>query len=101
LINETQQESYIFSNADYMQAYVVSLLVHTLRKKKNEETICVCNKGTSGPQMRVLRLSQRWCFKSRSSGFWCRVVLWRWRQRGPPKRWYPITTLHGVTTQKI
>jgi hypothetical protein len=26
---------------------------------------------------------------------------WRWRQHGPPKRWYPTTTLHGVTTQKI
>jgi hypothetical protein len=25
---------------------------------------------------------------------------WRWRQHGPPKRWYPTTTLHGVTTQK-
>jgi hypothetical protein len=23
-----------------------------------------------------------------------------WRQYGPPKRWYPTTTLHGVTTQK-
>jgi hypothetical protein len=25
---------------------------------------------------------------------------WRWRQNGSPKRWYPITILHGVTTQK-
>jgi hypothetical protein len=25
---------------------------------------------------------------------------WRWRQRGPLKRWYPTTTLDGVTTQK-
>jgi len=25
---------------------------------------------------------------------------WRWRQHGPLKRWYPTTTLHGVTTQK-
>jgi len=25
---------------------------------------------------------------------------WRWRQHGSPKRWYPTTTLHGVTTQK-
>jgi hypothetical protein len=24
---------------------------------------------------------------------------WRWRQHGPPKRWYPTTTLHGVTIQ--
>jgi hypothetical protein len=23
----------------------------------------------------------------------------RWRQHGPLKRWYPTTTLHGVTTQ--
>jgi hypothetical protein len=23
----------------------------------------------------------------------------RWRQRGLPKRWYPTTTLHGITTQ--
>jgi len=23
-----------------------------------------------------------------------------WIQYGPPKSWYPITTLHGVTTQK-
>jgi hypothetical protein len=21
---------------------------------------------------------------------------WRWRQHGPPKRWFPATTLHGV-----
>jgi hypothetical protein len=26
------------------------------------------------------------------------VCLWRWRQHGPPKRWYPTTTLHSVTT---
>jgi len=25
---------------------------------------------------------------------------WRWMQQGPPKRWYPTATLHGVTTQK-
>jgi hypothetical protein len=25
----------------------------------------------------------------------------RWGQYGPPKRWYPTTTLHGVTIQKI
>jgi hypothetical protein len=25
---------------------------------------------------------------------------WRWRQQGPPKRWYLTTTLHGVTTLK-
>jgi hypothetical protein len=25
----------------------------------------------------------------------------RWRQHGPPKRWYPTTILHGVTTQKM
>jgi hypothetical protein len=23
---------------------------------------------------------------------------WRWRQQSPPKRWYPITTLHGATS---
>jgi hypothetical protein len=27
-------------------------------------------------------------------------LLWRWRQHGTPKRRYPTTTLHGVTTQK-
>jgi hypothetical protein len=26
--------------------------------------------------------------------------VWRWRQRGAPKRRYPIATLHGVTTLK-
>jgi len=26
--------------------------------------------------MRVLRLSRRWCFKSRSSGLWRHVELW-------------------------
>jgi hypothetical protein len=25
---------------------------------------------------------------------------WRWRQHGPLKRWYPTTTLHGVTIYK-
>jgi hypothetical protein len=25
----------------------------------------------------------------------------RWRQHGPQKRWYPTTTQHGVTTQKM
>jgi hypothetical protein len=56
--------------------------------------------------------------KSKSSGLRLRVVLWkvtnvskdlaasiftspwRWRQQGPPKRWYPTTSLHGVITQK-
>jgi len=23
-----------------------------------------------------------------------------WRQQGPPQRWYPITSLHSVKTQK-
>jgi len=59
----------------------------------------------------VLRLSWRRYFKARSSGFWRRTVYqsfrgpcclqWRWRQHGPLKCWYPATTLHGVTTQKI
>jgi len=25
---------------------------------------------------------------------------WSWRQHGIPKRWYPTTKLHGVTTQR-
>jgi len=25
---------------------------------------------------------------------------WRWRQHGPLKRWYPVTTLHGLTAKK-
>jgi hypothetical protein len=25
---------------------------------------------------------------------------WRWRQHGPPKRWYPTTTLQGIITHK-
>jgi hypothetical protein len=29
-----------------------------------------------------------------------RTSPWRWRQHGPPKRWYPTATLHGVRTQK-
>jgi len=24
----------------------------------------------------------------------------RWMQHGPPKRWYPTTTIRGVTTHK-
>jgi len=27
-------------------------------------------------------------------------ILLEWRQLGPPKSWYPSTTLHGTTTQK-
>jgi len=34
-------------------------------------------------------------FKSRSFGLW----PWRWRQHGPPKHWYPTTTLQAVTIQ--
>jgi hypothetical protein len=30
-----------------------------------------------------------------------RLLGWRWRQHGPLKRWYPTTTPHGVTTQKM
>jgi len=29
-----------------------------------------------------------------------RTSLWIWRHHGPPKRRYPTTTLHSVTTQK-
>jgi hypothetical protein len=25
---------------------------------------------------------------------------WRWRQHGPPKRWYPTTMLYGAATQE-
>jgi len=35
----------------------------------------------------------------------CSTVVWyqcfrRWKQHGPPKRWYPTTIIHDVTTQK-
>jgi hypothetical protein len=36
-------------------------------------------------------------FTKSSSGLWRRVVLSRWMQHGLLKRWYPTTTLHGVT----
>jgi len=26
--------------------------------------------------------------------------VWRWRQQGPLKHWYPTATLHGITAQK-
>jgi hypothetical protein len=26
--------------------------------------------------------------------------FWRWRQQGPPKRWYPTTSLHSITVEK-
>jgi hypothetical protein len=29
-----------------------------------------------------------------------RLASWGWRQHGPPKCWYPTTTLHGVTTHR-
>jgi hypothetical protein len=55
--------------------------------------------------VRDLRCSRRWRFKSRYSELRCRVVLlwippWRWKQYGHLKHWYPITTLHDLTTQK-
>jgi hypothetical protein len=28
------------------------------------------------------------------------VTTWRWRQQSHPKRWYPTTSLHGVTILK-
>jgi len=28
------------------------------------------------------------------------ILYWRWKQQCPPKRWYPATYLHGVTTAK-
>jgi len=31
--------------------------------------------------------------------FWA-VMLWRWRQYGLLKHWYPTTTLYSITTQK-
>jgi hypothetical protein len=31
---------------------------------------------------------------------WPESSPWRWRQQRPPKRRYPTTILHGVTTQK-
>jgi len=49
------------------------------------------------------RFTRRWKFKSRLYELWRRVELWLdtwgWRQQGPPKWWYPSTTLYGVTTQ--
>jgi hypothetical protein len=30
---------------------------------------------------------------------WCGIIQsWRWDQWGPLKQWYPITSLHAVTT---
>jgi hypothetical protein len=29
------------------------------------------------------------------------TTSWRWRHQGPPKQWYPTTTLHDATTQKM
>jgi hypothetical protein len=36
----------------------------------------------------------------RFRGTFCLDRHWRRRQHGPLKRWYPTTTLHGVTSQK-
>jgi hypothetical protein len=60
------------------------------------------------------------CKKAGSSGLWRRVAIRhdtnvsedlaasifrlhasRQRQQGPPKQWYPNTSLHGVTTRKM
>jgi hypothetical protein len=53
--------------------------------------------------MRDSRLSRR--LEIQVEVFWvltpCSVDAWRRRQHGPLKRWYPTTTLHGVTTQKM
>jgi hypothetical protein len=40
-----------------------------------------------------LMFSQRWRFKSWSSGLWRHLVVCRWSHHGHPKRWYPTTTL--------
>jgi hypothetical protein len=69
-----------------------------------------------------LRYSQRWRSKTSLVRHNADVMMWRWRQQGPPtpwygtslhsvstwrwrhkvspKRWYPTTSLHEVTTQK-
>jgi hypothetical protein len=84
-------------------------------------------KGLNRLRIRVLSISRRWYFKSRSFGLWRRVVLWYvinvsevhadtlvcynnttrrhspedciYRQQGPLKR-YPTTTLHSITIHK-
>jgi hypothetical protein len=54
-----------------------------------------------------LRFSGRWSFKSRSFGLWRRNIAVGYQRFGGHRclhlkgeRWYPPTTLHGVTTQK-
>jgi len=50
------------------------------------------------PQHFTLKMEAAWtsetlvCYQNNS--------LWRWKQRGPPKRWYPTTTLQCAITQK-
>jgi hypothetical protein len=106
--------------------YIISLkpihvLVPSLKSMREWFMFCVterlCKTSCSVSMLRMkyiemLRFSRRSCFKSRSAGLWCRVVLWqdtnvskvrvasifrvKWRRRqhGPLKRWYPTTTLH-------
>jgi len=31
--------------------------------------------------------------------WWTPSSPWRWSQQGPWKYWYPITSLHSITTQ--
>jgi len=41
-----------------------------------------------------------WKFKPYSGQPHSGASLWRWRQQGPLKCWYPVTSLHGIITQK-
>jgi hypothetical protein len=51
-------------------------------------------------QRRPQRWRHHWYPTTQHNDTTQKTSTWRWRQHGPPKWWYPTTTLHGVTTQK-
>jgi hypothetical protein len=61
----------------------------------------VTTQGTATRRWRQQGPPNRWYPTSMLPGLTAqKTATWRWIQQGPPKRWYPTAILHGVTTQK-
>jgi hypothetical protein len=97
-ISTWTQNYVIWSHTQCLLKHPAEIQVHVFR------VVTPCSAVVGYQRFRALWRQhgplKRWYPTTTLHGVTTPKTSWRWRQHGPLKRWYLNTTLHGVTTQK-